>query len=246
MKSWSFTMSIVNVFFVPRSDVRFSLIGMSVGPGAERARDRRGAILRDRADDLAGARDLRRAQQARQHDVHVGARHRELRRAQAIERMTERVDAIAVDLGDRAGGAELQVAAHQRDADRIARAQRLFAAAVAAAGACGANAPAMHRHEALIAEGGDERIRERRRRSRRASAAWRSAAASSRCPAFMPASPSTCTSPGLSANGRIQANACRSERAQPFRRERHLQLDARELPSRRGERRRFASSRRSA
>ena len=61
--------------------------------------------------------------QARQHDVHVGARQRELRRAEAVERMAEGIHAIAVDVGDRAGRAELEVAAHQRDADRIARAQ---------------------------------------------------------------------------------------------------------------------------
>ena len=50
--------------------------------------------------------------------------------------MAERVDAVAVDVGDRAGGAELEVAAHQRDADRIARPQRRRRGARAAAARC--------------------------------------------------------------------------------------------------------------
>jgi hypothetical protein len=40
----------------------------------------------------------------------------------AVERVAERVDAIAHDVSDRARGAELEIAAHQGDADRIARA----------------------------------------------------------------------------------------------------------------------------
>ena len=52
--------------------------------------------------------------------MNVGAGRRELRRAEAVERMAEGIDAIAVDFGDGAGRAQLEVAAHQRDADRIA------------------------------------------------------------------------------------------------------------------------------
>ena len=81
--------------------------------------------------------------QARQHGEHVRARHRELRRAQTVERMAERVDAVAVDVGDRAGGAELQVAAHERDADRIAGPQRRAARRCADARGCDGRAPAI-------------------------------------------------------------------------------------------------------
>ena len=49
--------------------------------GAEAAGDRRRAILQERADDLAGRRELDRREEARQHRVDVGARHRELGRA---------------------------------------------------------------------------------------------------------------------------------------------------------------------
>ena len=38
--------------------------------------------------------------------------------------MAERVDAIAVDVRHRAGAAELQIAADEHDADRVARLQR--------------------------------------------------------------------------------------------------------------------------
>ena len=33
MKSWSFTIAMLNVFFVPRSDVRLIRTGISAGPG---------------------------------------------------------------------------------------------------------------------------------------------------------------------------------------------------------------------
>ena len=92
--------------------------------GAERAGDGRRPILAHRADDVADGGQLLRDVQARQQGLDPGPRHRELGRAEVEERMAERVDAPAVDVGDRAGGAEGQVAADQADADRVAWRQR--------------------------------------------------------------------------------------------------------------------------
>ena len=122
--------------------------------------------------------------------------------------MAERVDAVAVHFGDRAGGAELEVAAHQRDADRVAGPQR-------------------RRRGRTVA------LRRARRERRgpaitgtkpwsRKAAATGSITAESKppsvsgvaigrssvpMPAFTEPSPKTCTSVGLSANGRIQLKA---------------------------------------
>ena len=62
--------------------------------------------------------------------VHVGTRHRKLRRAEAVERMTEGVNAAALDVCNRAGRADLEIAAHERNANRITRAKRLWSRAV--------------------------------------------------------------------------------------------------------------------
>ena len=104
-----------------------------------------------------------------------GARHRELRRPEVVERMAERVDAIAVDVGHRAGGAELEVAAQQRDADGVARLERRPSR----------RAPPRagwrrrrHRHEAGRRERRRERVEHLRLEARCRPAAWRSAAAS--------------------------------------------------------------------
>ena len=84
--------------------------GNQSGPSPSVPGDRRRAILLDDANDLPRYGNLRRAGEARQHGDHVGARHRETRRAETVERMAERVDTVAIDFGDRAGGAEVQVA----------------------------------------------------------------------------------------------------------------------------------------
>ena len=68
--------------------------------------------------------DLERRHQAGKHGVDVGAGQRELGRAEIEERMAERVDAIAVDVSNRPGGAHLEVAADQRHADGVPLAQR--------------------------------------------------------------------------------------------------------------------------
>ena len=92
--------------------------------GAERAANRGRAILGHRADHRPEARDLERRIEAWQHREDVRAGHRERRRAEIEERMAERVDARAVDVGDGAGRAHLEIAANQADADRIAGLER--------------------------------------------------------------------------------------------------------------------------
>ena len=180
-------------------------------PGPEPAGDRRRAILQERADDLAGGRQLHRREQARQHGVDVRARHRELGRPEVVHRVAEGVDAIAVDVGHRAGGAELQVAADEHHADRVARLQRPVERHLAGAQAGGA---AAGRDEALIAERAAETFGRARARSRTSRAAWRSAAAA--CRAAPPPRPATALTPvqlrvvGPSANGRFQLSALRN------------------------------------
>ena len=66
--------------------------------------------------------------------------------------MAERVNVVAVDMGDGPGAAEQQIAAHKRDAQRVARLQWPFEGHVAGPRARGG----AHRHEALILEGGAE------------------------------------------------------------------------------------------
>ena len=124
VNSWSRTTSNLNVRDGPRSDDSCSVTGIIFGAGPEPAGDGRGAILEQRADGLAGRRELGRRKQARQHRVDVGARHRELGRAQVVHRMAEGVDAVAVDVRDRAGAAEQQIAGDEVHADGIARLER--------------------------------------------------------------------------------------------------------------------------
>ena len=71
----------------------------------------------------AEGRDFQRVE-AGQHGVDVRLRHRELSGAQVEKRMAERVDARAVHIRHGSGGAHLEIAANERDADRIARPQR--------------------------------------------------------------------------------------------------------------------------
>jgi hypothetical protein len=90
------------------------------GAFPERAGDCGRAILLQRADRFAHARDFERRHQARQHQVHVGTRHRECGRAEVVQRVAESVDAIPVDMRDGARGAHLEIAADQRYADGVA------------------------------------------------------------------------------------------------------------------------------
>ena len=120
----------LNVFFVPRSDVRLMRTGTSAGPDPSVPAIVVARSLLHGADHLAGAGDFHRVGQAWQQRVHVGTRHRKLRRAEAVERMTEGVNAAALDVCNRAGRADLEIAAHERNANRITRAKRLWSRAV--------------------------------------------------------------------------------------------------------------------
>ncbi len=108
------------------------------------------------SDDLAGARELHRREQAGKHGVDVSAGHRKFGRSEAIHRMTKRVHLVAVDMGDRARAAEHQVAPDQHHADSVARFQRPFVRLFATrrSGNCGAAS----RHEALVAERSAEEV----------------------------------------------------------------------------------------
>ena len=92
--------------------------------------------------------------------------------------MAERVDAVAVDVRDRAGGAEREVAADEADADGVARRKRpaLAGSPIALA----TRRRASHRLEAARRERAGDRSTPCRPRSRRSPAAWRSAAAARR------------------------------------------------------------------
>ena len=91
---------------------------------AERAGDGGRSVLLHRADDVANRGEFHRRVEARQHGVHVRARHREAGRPDVVERVAEGQDARAVHVGDGAGGAELEVARDEADADGIAGAER--------------------------------------------------------------------------------------------------------------------------
>ncbi len=119
----------------------------------ERAGDRRRAILPHRPDHFPHRRDLERGHQAGQRGVDVGAGHREGGGAEVEKRMTEGVDAVAVDVRDRAGGTHLAIAAQERDADRIAGTQWPAVGSGVAAGS------AEHRREACLTEHGCDEIR---------------------------------------------------------------------------------------
>ena len=100
------------------------MTGISAGPGPSRpaivvARSCRSVPMTSPVVDSFDRRE-----EARQHRVDVGARHRELGRPEVVHRMTERVDAVAVDVRDRAGAAQQEVAVDEGDADGVARLQR--------------------------------------------------------------------------------------------------------------------------
>ena len=82
----------------------------------------------------------------------VRARHRELGRAEVEEGMAERVDAVAVDVRDRAGGAHLEIAADQGDANRVAFAERPACMFVSDGACAGGAAARHHRGEPGLAE----------------------------------------------------------------------------------------------
>ena len=123
--------------------------------------------------------------------------------------MTERVDAVAVDVGHGAGGAELEVAAHERDADRIAGSERRR------------RAPQPLLCASRGASDEEPAITGTKPWSRNAAATGSITAESNPpsvsgvaigrssvpMPALTEPSPNTCTSFGLSANGRIQLKA---------------------------------------
>ena len=69
--------------------------------------------------------------------------------------MTERIHAVAVDMGHRAGRPERQIAADEHDADAVTRFQRSFKRLLAGMEAGGVSA---HRDEALFAERAAEHV----------------------------------------------------------------------------------------
>ncbi len=123
--------------------------------GAKAAGDGCRAVLRERADHVAGARQLHRRVQARKNCIDVGAGHRKFGRPEVVHRVAERVDAIAVDVRHGPGTAKLQIAADQHDADRVARLQRTVERLLALAEAGRAGAA---RYEALILEGAADNV----------------------------------------------------------------------------------------
>ena len=126
---------------------------------AEAPGDRRGAILLHRSNHFAEARQLARRHQAGQHDLDFGARHRELRRPEVVQRVAECIHAIAVDVRDRAGRAKLEVSGQQAHADGVAGLQR---PAVGGRRARAGRLRVRHRHEAGGRECRRDRVEHRR------------------------------------------------------------------------------------
>ena len=142
--------------------------------------------------------------------------------------MAERVDAVAVDVRDRAGAAELQIAADEHDADRVARLERALERLLAGVQPGGA---AAGRDEALVAERAAEHVgelrlearhHERRRDRTEQRAELRAADAGHGA-----RRPMSCASFGRSANGRFQFSALRNAAVEALARQRELDLDAR-------------------
>ena len=125
--------------------------------GPELSCDGRGAILKESPDDLARGRQLHRREEAGQHRIDVRSSHRELGGPQVVHRVAERVDALAVDVRDGAGAAELQIAVEEHHADRVARFRR---AVVRHFSRSRPRRRAAHREKALLAKCAAERIRE--------------------------------------------------------------------------------------
>ena len=69
---------------------------------------------------VAGVGELERGGQAGQEADDLRLGHREVHFAHVQERMAEGVDAVAVDVGDGAGGRDVEVAAQQHGADGVA------------------------------------------------------------------------------------------------------------------------------
>jgi len=85
----------------------------------ERAGDRGRTILPHRPDDLTHGGDLERRHQARHHRVDERPPHRELRRTDGEEGVSETVEFVAVDVRDRPGGPHFDVTADERHAERV-------------------------------------------------------------------------------------------------------------------------------
>ena len=113
------TIPIENFLRVPRSELSVRVIGIIAGPGPSvpaMVVARSCCMMPITSPVLAIFIELERLGST---VMHVCTRHRELRRTEAVERMAERVHAVAVHFGDRSGRTDLEVAVHQRDADRI-------------------------------------------------------------------------------------------------------------------------------
>src|SRR6185369_4522168 len=95
--------------------------------------------------------------EAWKHRVHVRARHRELSRPEVVHRVAECVDAVAVDVSDRAGGTKLEIARQEVHADGVARFERSFKRHLAAGRAA---KTAAHRQKTLIPERRSEQVRD--------------------------------------------------------------------------------------
>ena len=140
----------------PRSDVEVQRHRNHVRPGAQAAGNRGGAILQERADDLACRRQLERRKQTGKDRIDVRPCHREFGRAQVVQRMAECVHAVAVDVRDRAGAAHLQIPVHEHHADGVTRLQRSIERHLAGTRAAEAGAA---RDKTLRAEGAAEQVR---------------------------------------------------------------------------------------
>ncbi len=116
---------------------------------AQAAGNGRRTILKERADHFASRGELQRRSQARKNRIDVGPRHRELGRPQVVHRVTEGVYAVAVDMRNRPGGANLEVAVQKTNTDCVTWLQRSLVGHLADGRSAGTSAS---RNEALIAE----------------------------------------------------------------------------------------------
>ena len=150
--------------------------------------------------------------------------------------MAERVDAVAVNFGDRARRAEFEIAGHERHAEWIAGTKRLIPRRGGGDGILAAGAR-HHRQEALLTERGGKRIDHRRveaaDRQRRRDG-----------PQHRPDAGVEAVAEHLHVVRVLRERAHPRERlaqriAHVLGRQRHLQRDARRRPTRRGLRGRF-------
>ena len=138
--------------------------------------------------------------------------------------MAERVDAIAVDVRDRAGAAELQIAADEHHADGVARLERTVERHLA-----GAHAGARRRRSGRSPARGTRRRAGRRRPGSKPDITSGVAIGRSSVPSSSAAEPGdaarrrrAAASPGRSANGRFQLSALRNAAVQVLARQRKL------------------------